>query len=180
MKKINMFFIRDGEIAVFKLRNAKSGGYELELLKNQGEDFQKIDNSFWQWWEDKVGFLPSDECDFCFIWDKKDEIIFNEKFSEKIDSEIWDIDSLIGLLDFFKLEAKITSFNGNIVGKADSKQEFFTNLNIKQNKEIKTIKQNKQKQEIQKRSLEPNPNETKMQKYFREMRQREEEQRRAK
>ena len=67
VKKVNLFFIKNNEIAVFRLKNIDESEKKLELLKNQGENFQTINSDFWTWWEDKVGFLKDDETDFCFV-----------------------------------------------------------------------------------------------------------------
>ena len=47
VKKDNLFFIKHNEIAVFRLKNIDESEKKLELLKNQGENFQTINSDFW-------------------------------------------------------------------------------------------------------------------------------------
>ena len=188
MKKVNLFFIKNNEIAVFRLKNIDESEKKLELLKNQGENFQTINSDFWTWWEDKVGFLKDDETDFCFVWDKKHDVIMqNEKFCDILESDNWNEESLIGLLEFFQIKGKITSSNGNSTGFKNFESEFFTNLNIgsvedksqSNNSSSLCLFQSGNKQFSQGIAKTYTEDETKMQKYFREMREREEKQRRS-
>ena len=188
VKKVNLFFIKNNEIAVFRLKNIDESEKKLELLKNQGENFQTINSDFWTWWEDKVGFLKDDETDFCFVWDKKHDVIMqNEKFCDILESDNWNEESLIGLLEFCQIKGKITSSDGNSTGFKNFESEFFTNLNIgrvedksqSNNSSSLCLFQSGNKQFSQGIAKTYTEDETKMQKYFREMREREEKQRRG-
>lgn len=171
MKKVNLFFIKNNEIAVFRLKNIKNGEKELELLKNQGEIFQSIDSKFWTWWEEKVGFLSDDETDFCFVWDKESvEIMSDARFRDKTHSDVWSEETLTRLFEFFKINGKIISNNGVVVGNKNSDCKFFTNLVIDKTK----INANSYKKHEFKTYTN---NETDMQKYFRQMCEREARQR---
>ena len=160
MRKSNIFFIRNNKIAVFRVKNN-----HLDLLKDRGEIFRDINENFWEWWQGKVAFLEGeDEADFCFVWDKENDIIMKHKyFCGGMISDIWGADALKELLEYFEISGKISDKNGNFVGK-NAGAELYTNILIKNT--VDTTDINKRK------VIESSPtNENPMQQYFTELRE---------
>lgn len=161
-KRINLFLIKDDEIAVLKLHNEK-----LECLKREGERFQKINEKFWDWWQQKMGYTAGDDLDLCFVWNKRIDIIHaSEFFTDKIRKDTcWNAESISLLFESFDIKAEIRYQNDEIYDEEEG-GVFYTNLNITQ--AITT--QEKQHKRI---PVSPPENETPMQRYYREMKERE-------
>lgn len=180
MKRVNLFFIQNNEIAVLRLKNINKSEQQLEFLKKEGEKFQAINSDFWAWWEEKVGFSNGDEMDFCFVWDEKNDLIMqNERFCNNLESDIWNEETLDLLLGLFDIKGKISSPNGNFIGFEQYEKEFHTNLILKNQLPPKSRANNSSKKQFNQGTIAPTTqDETPMQKYFREMREREDRQRR--
>ncbi|MBF7045883.1 hypothetical protein IY974_04825 [Campylobacter volucris] len=155
----NLFLIDNKKIAVFRYRNEN-----IEPIKKEGEIFFTIDKDFWIWWEKTVEYIKDNELDLCFIWNKKNELIFNHSFFvENLENTIWNTSIAKKILDKYipksKLSDKKEQFAKNI---------FYTNISL-QNKVSKDICiEGALKQE------------TKAQKYFRELMEKEAQERKSK
>ncbi|WP_291946873.1 hypothetical protein [Campylobacter sp.] len=156
----NLFLIDNEKIAVFKYRNEK-----IEAIKREGEIFFTINEDFWIWWEKIVEYVKDDELDLCFVWNKKNELIFNHSFFvENLEDTIWNISIVKKILDKHIPHSKLTNKQ-----ETHTQNSFYTNITL-QNKISKDIY-------IEEEMLKQ---ETKSQKYFRELMKKEAQERNKK
>lgn len=133
MKHINLFLIINETMRVFD--------ENLKPLLKDGEMEFKINEHFWQWWKESVGYVKGDECDLCFVWDKENEIVFHhDLFQSKIDGSAWGKGDIVKILENLGFDKKFDLLNANQTLSNSSKVVFFTNVNIKSC--IKPYKQN--------------------------------------
>ncbi|MCR6579215.1 hypothetical protein [Campylobacter insulaenigrae] len=148
----NLFLINNEKIAVFRYRNEN-----IEPIKKEGEIFFTIDEDFWTWWEKMVDYIKDDELDLCFIWNKKNELIFNSSFFiENLKDTKWDTSIAKKILDQYIPHSKLSNKQ-----ETPTQNSFYINVSLqdKVSKDIRIEGAFKQ--------------ETKAQKYFRELMEKE-------
>ncbi|TQR33137.1 hypothetical protein DMB92_04050 [Campylobacter sp. MIT 99-7217] len=159
MRKIcNLFLLKEGQIAVFKLHNN-----ELTNLTKEGEVFFTLEQDFWQWWQDKTSFEKDEnELDLAFVWDEENPLFFESEFFKPcLENSLWQRSWLEDILKKIAKDMGIKSYDGDLVGKG----EIYLNSNIKLDKNIKA------KKDIKQDSEENLEEETEMYRFFKQEQQ---------
>lgn len=83
-----LFYIENGNITVIRYIEAKSEK-KLEFLPKEGSRNFPIEEDFWEWWMDAVGYSckKEDQVDFCFLYDNKCSLIQHD-FPE-VEKSVW-------------------------------------------------------------------------------------------
>ncbi|EAK0951999.1 hypothetical protein KJQ73_02815 [Campylobacter lari] len=117
----NLFLIDNEKIAVFRYRNEN-----IEPIKKEGEVFFTIDEDFWVWWEKTVEYIKNDELDLCFVWNKKNDLIFNHSFFvENLEDTIWNISIAKKILDQYMPNSKLINKQ-----ETHTQNSFYTNASL--------------------------------------------------
>ncbi|MCW0185709.1 hypothetical protein OJP00_03855 [Campylobacter lari] len=155
----NLFLINNKKIAVFRYRNEN-----IEPIKKEGEIFFTIDEDFWIWWEKTVEYIKDDELDLCFVWNKKNELIFNHSFFvENLEDTIWNISIVKKVLNKYIPHSKLINKQ-----ETHTQNSFYTNVSLQDKVSKDVCIEGALKQE------------TKAQKYFRELMEKEAQERKNK
>ena len=93
-----LFFVQNNKIAVLYTH-----GREISFLSKDGDIFYDIKENFWTWWKDNIDFMDEEARDFVFVWNNKNEVIFNSPyFCEQRINSAWDKDTLMRILSYFR------------------------------------------------------------------------------
>lgn len=128
----NLIFIKNEEIAVFRLI-----GEQIVPLKKDGNIFFKIEEDFWEWWKDTIDYVDGDILDFCFIWDKEAQVIFQSPFfvHNPVDSG-WDTQTILSVLSFVDKSGGVYDQYGESAGNPKGNR-YQTNIQLYRNNEAK-------------------------------------------
>lgn len=137
MVKRNMICLEKGRVSVIR-----HFGDNIEFIKRDGEVDFPVTVDFWEWWKKALSYLPDDELDICFVYDKEYDLMNNDFYKDalKVNTEdsVWNIKYIKNY--FWKL--KPTYFNITLIGAnsqeitwscGNGKKCFYTNINIELN-----------------------------------------------
>lgn len=86
-----LFFIQEGKISICKFHHG-----ELSLLRKEGQTSFKLEEEFWQWWEEKEEYMLGDGLDFAFVCDREYEAFCgHEFFRQNCENSIWNDKNLL-------------------------------------------------------------------------------------
>ena len=125
-----LFFVQNDKIAVLYTH-----GREISFLSKDGDIFYDIKEDFWTWWKDNIDFMDEEARDFVFVWNNKNEVIFNSPyFCEQRIKSAWDKDTLMRILSYFQDKnllnhaIKVQSDDGKSIGDIHSNEIYLTNM----------------------------------------------------
>lgn len=161
----NLFLINNKKITIFREHNNK-----IETIGREGEKAFEIFQDFWEWWKDIVGYSEGELLDICYVWDEESKIIFQSNFFKTSQKDsMWTQDLVYQVLSQFGLKDFVLLLE-NDSPNTEQKNIFFTS--ISKNHKINLSKS----QEINFNSC-VNRNETEAQKYYRQLREQEKQER---
>ncbi len=136
MVKKNIIFLEKNMVSLIRHK-----GDKIEFIKKDGETDFEVSDNFWKWWKEAVSYLPDDETDLCFIYDKDYELLHDDFLNEVKKVEFKDSVWNINYIRSFFWELKPTYFNVCLVDRADreiylsgnegksvSVKKFYTNM----------------------------------------------------
>ena len=123
----NLFVINQGKIALFRLHDNR-----LEEIKKEGEIFFDLTDGFWGWWVGVVDYVSGDSLDLCFVWNKEQSIIFDNKFFKQIDKKTaWNKNIILQALNALGIKNAILKDKDTKIDNVAFKSNiFFTNLSF--------------------------------------------------
>lgn len=182
MRRTNVFLIIQGRIAVLKLHNER-----LEYLQREGEKWQELRVGLWEWWQEKMGYVAGDECDFCYIYDElppsfcegalyRAEVLADTRWSwdiaQAVLQDAWEELGLFqGFAEGFSL-LPLESSPQDTPQATDKQAVFSTNLHPPRPRQESTVPT--PPHTAKQATSSPPTEETPMQRYYREMKEREE------
>lgn len=139
-----LFFLYKNTIMVIEYDSQRTE--KFFYIKNQGEKMFPVTANFWDWWKSAVCYLSSELTDFCFIYDKEYDIIFDDfvKNTEKPKKSCWTENTvktfLSTMLEYTHIvlidckENKIKIDKSNVEFCDNTPKTFYTNMEYNGNK----------------------------------------------
>ena len=166
----HLILLQNQKVALFRIHNN-----EMEPILKEGEKIFALKEDFWEWWQDAAEYMQGDPVDICFVFDKPHPLIQESAFYTPLNEQSqWTQENILEVFDFIGL-GKVQLFQADCAeSKEDLENVFFTNITLNAPKIIHPFTQETPK------SVRNKAQETEAQRFYRELQEKEEQERREK